>query len=141
LRAAQRAVAIDSLLPEARTLLGYEIAADTWDFAGGQRDIDRGLEVDPNNPDALFMAGLFAWMIGDHRRGLALADRLMSIDPLSPLAARLRAEHLSVAGRYDEALVEDKHARALDQLAEIPESTRGTVLRALNRDEEALEEF
>ena len=141
LRAAQRAVAIDSLLPEARTLLGYEIAAATWDFAGGQREIDRGLALDPNNPDALFMAGLFAWMIGDHQRGLALADRLMSIDPLSPLAARLRAEHLWVAGRYEEALLQDTRARALDPLAEITESTRGTVLRALDRDEEALDEF
>lgn len=141
LRAAQRAVAIDSLLPEARTLLGYEIAAATWDFAGGQREIDRGLALDPNNPDALFMAGLFAWMIGDHQRGLVLADRLMSIDPLSPLAARLRAEHLWVAGRYEEALLQDTRARALDPLAEITESTRGTVLRALDRDEEALDEF
>jgi tetratricopeptide (TPR) repeat protein len=141
LRAAQRAVAIDSLLPEARTILGYEIAAATWDFAAGQREMDRGLALDPRNPDALFMAGLFAWMVGDHQRGLALADRLMSIDPLSPLAARLRAEHLWVAGRYEEALEQDKRARALDPLTEIHESTRGTVLRSLDRDKEALEEF
>jgi serine/threonine-protein kinase len=141
LRAAQRAVAIDSLLPEARTLLGYEIAAATWDFAKGKVELDRGLALDPNNPDALFMAGLFAWMTGDHQHGLDLADRLIKVDPLSPLAARLRSELLWVAGRYDEALVQDKRARALDPMVEIVESTRGTLLRALNRDQEALEEF
>ena len=141
LKAAQRAVSLDSLLPEARTLLGYEIAAATWDFARGQVEINRGLELDPRNPDALFMAALFAWMIGDHQHGLELADRLMEVDPLSPLAARIRAELLWVAGRYEEALVQDKRARALDPMVEIVESTRGNVLRALNRDQEAVDEF
>ena len=141
LKAAQRAVSLDSLLPEARTLLGYEIAAATWDFARGQVEINRGLELDPRNPDALFMAALFAWMIGDHQHGLELADRLMEVDPLSPLAARIRAELLWVAGRYEEALVQDKRSRALDPMVEIVEDTRGNVLRDLNRDQESVDEF
>jgi serine/threonine-protein kinase len=141
LTAARHAVAIDSLLPEARTLLGYEIAAATWDFEKGKAEIDRGLAIDPKNPDALFMAGLFAWMTGDHQHGLDLADRLIKVDPLSPLAARLRAEQLSSAGRYEEALVEDKHARELDPMVEIVESTRGSALRELKRYDEAKEEF
>jgi len=141
LRAAQRAVSIDSLLPEARVLLGYEIAAATWDYAKGKVEMDRGLALDPKNPDALFMAGLFAFMIGDHEHGLDLVDRLAKVDPLSPLAARLRAELLWVAGRYDEALVQDKRASALDPMVEIVESTRGAALLGLNRNEEAMDEF
>jgi tetratricopeptide (TPR) repeat protein len=138
---ARRAVALDSLLPEARTLLGYEIAAATWDFAKGKAEIDRGLALDPKNPDALFMAGLFAWMTGDHQHGLDLADRLSKVDPLSPLAARLRAELLESDERYDEALVADKHARELDPMVEIVESTRGSALRDLKRYDEAKTEF
>ncbi|MEP6832298.1 MAG: protein kinase [Gemmatimonas sp.] len=141
LAAARRAVAIDSLLPEARTLLGYEIAAATWDFTKGKIEIDRGLELDPKNPDALFMAGLFCWMTGDHQHGLDLVDRLITVDPLSPLAARLRAELLASAERYEEALEQDKRARALDPMVEIVESTRGNALRELKRYDEAVEEF
>ena len=139
--AARHAVSLDSLLPEARTLLGYEIAAATWDFAKGKTEIDRGLSLDPNNPDALFMAGLFAWMTGDNQHGLEIADRLVKVDPLSPLAARLRAELLSSSERYPEALVQDKRARELDPMVEIVESTRGNALRELGRYDDAKAEF
>jgi len=141
LAAAERAVAKDSLLAEARTLHGYEIAAALWDFEKGRREIERGLELDPNNPDALFMAGLFYFMDGDHERGLDRADRLIRVDPLSPLAARLRAEILSFAERYPEALEQDQRARTLDPMVEIVESTRGTALRELGRYDEAVQEF
>ncbi len=141
LAAAERAVAKDSMLAEARTLHGYEIAAANWDFENGQREIERGLELDPNNPDALFMAGLFYFMDGDHERGLDRAARLIKVDPLSPLAARLRAELLSFAERYPEALEQDQRARALDPMVEIMESTRGTALRELGRYDEAVQEF
>jgi len=141
LAAAERAVATDSMLAEARTLYGYEIAAAKWDFEKGRQEIERGLELGPNNPDALFMAGLFYFMAGDHERGLDRADRLIRVDPLSPLAARLRAEILSFAERYPEALDQDKRARKLDPMVEIVESTRGTALRELGRYDEAVQEF
>lgn len=141
LAAAERAVALDSMLPEARTLYGYEIAAAKWEFAKGTREIERGLELDPNNADALFMAGLFYWMTGNIDRGLELVDRLVKIDPLSPLAARLRADFLLIAERYEEALAWDKRARALDPMVEIVESTRGEALRELKRYDEAKQEF
>ena len=99
LEAARKAVANDSLLAEARALLGYELAAANWDFAAGRVEMERGLALNPNSTDALFIAGMFAWITGDTARAVPLADRLIQIDPLSPLAARLKAEALQWGGR------------------------------------------
>ncbi len=141
LAAAQRAVDSDSLLAEARALHGYEVAATTWNFAAGQAEMEHALEMNPNSTDALFMYGLFSYLAGETSRSVALADRLLKIDPLSPLANRLKAEALAWGGRYTEALVADSVATALDSTVVIWETTRGIALRELGRLDEAAAEF
>jgi len=141
LAAAQRAVESDSLLAEARVLHGYEVAATTWDFAAGRPEMEHALEMNPNSTDALFMYGLFSYLSGDTNRSIALADRLLKIDPLSPLANRLKAEALAWGGRYAEALPVDSVATLLDSTVLIWESTRGIALRELGRLDEAAAEF
>jgi serine/threonine-protein kinase len=141
LAAAQRAVDSDSLLAEARALHGYEIGATTWDFAAAHAEMDRALEMNPNSTDALFMYGLFSYLSGETDRAVAFADRLLKIDPLSPLANRLKAEALAWGGRFQEALIVDSVATALDSTVVIWESTRGIALRELGRLDEAATEF
>jgi tetratricopeptide (TPR) repeat protein len=141
LTAAQRAVESDSLLAEARVLRGYEIAAATWDLAAGRAEMDRGLAMDPNSTDALFMNGLYFWVTGDNARAVIVADRLLQIDPLSPIAARLRAEALAWGGRYQEALAADSVAKKLDPTVIIWEATDGIALRELGRLDDAAAAF
>ncbi len=129
LAAAKQAVASDSLLADARVLYGYEIAAATWDVEAGRREMERGLAMNPNSPDALFMYGMHLFMTGDIDRAVGLADRLIRVDPLSPVAARLRAEALAWGGRNDAALREDSIANKLDPNVTIWESTSGIALR------------
>jgi serine/threonine-protein kinase len=141
LAAAKRAVELDSLLADARVLLGYEIAAATWDFAAGRAEMERGLAMNPKSPDALFMYGLFLFLSGETAKAVELADRLIQVDPLSPLAARLRAEALVWGGRNQEALRQDSIARSLDPMVIIWESTRGMALREMGRFDEAVAAF
>ena len=98
LAAAERAVAADSLLAEARVIHGYEIGAARWDFAAGRAEMERGLALNPNSPDALFMYGLFSYLSGDTAKAFSLADRLVRVDPLSALAQRLSAEAFAWGG-------------------------------------------
>jgi TolB-like protein/tRNA A-37 threonylcarbamoyl transferase component Bud32 len=137
LAAAERAVQCDSLLAEGRALHGYEIAATTWDLAGGEAEMDRALAMDPNSPDALFMYGVLSYLSGDIDRAIGFADRLLKIEPLSALAARTRAEALVWGGRYQEALTADSLATALDSNVLIWEPTRGLALLELGRPDEA----
>ncbi len=140
-QAAQRAVASDSLLAEARVLNGYEIAAATWDFQAGRAEMDRGLAMNPNSPDALFMYGLFSYLTGDDTKAISLADRLIQVDPLSPVAARLRAEALAWSGKNQEALHEDSVAKKLDPQVFIWEASDGIALLQMGRLDEAAAAF
>ncbi len=141
LAAAERAVAADSLLAEARVLRGYEIAAATWDFAAGRAEMDRGLALNPNSPDALFMYGLFSYLSGDSTKAFSLADRLIHIDPLSALAQRLSAESSAWGGRPAVALRVDSIAKSLDSTVIIWEASDGIAYLEMGRYDEALKSF
>lgn len=141
LAAARKAVESDDLLAEAHALYGYELAAAQWDFAAGRVEMDRGLALDPNSPDVLFLGGTISFLSGDSGRAVAMADRLIQIDPLSPLAARLRAEALLWGGRYEEALTQHQVANRLDPTVVLIDATDGNALRELGRYDESVAAF
>ena len=141
LAAAERAVAADSLLAEARVIHGYEIGAATWDFAAGRAEMERGLALNPNSPDALFMYGLFSYLSGDSAKAFSLADRLIHVDPLSALAQRLSAEAFAWGGRPQAALRVDSIAKSLDSMVVVWEATDGIAYLAMNRYDDALKAF
>ena len=141
LEAARRTVESDPMLAEGHVLLGYEMAAASWDFDGGRAEMDRGLALEPNSPDALFMVGVFSTLSGERIRSVELADRLVKVDPLSPLASHLRAEALLWAGRYEEAIEQNRAARKLDPNLVLMDSVPGTALREMGRLDQALAAF
>ncbi len=139
--AARRAVAADSLLAEGRVLHGFEQAAAHWDFEGGRAEMDRGLALNPSSPDALFICATFSYLSGDTKRAIGLAERLVQVDPLSPLAAHLLAETLLWDGRYEDALLQKRQANQLDPAVTLIDDTNGNALRALGRLDESLASF
>ncbi len=141
LAAAERAVAADSLLAEARVIHGYEIGAARWDFAAGRAEMERGLALNPNSPDALFMYGLFSYLSGDTAKAFSLADRLVRVDPLSALAQRLSAEAFAWGGHPAAALRVDSIAKSLDSMVVVWEATDGIAYLEMNRYDDALKAF
>ena len=141
LAAAERAVAADSLLAEARVIHGYELGAATWDFAAGRAEMERGLALNPNSPDALFMYGLFSYLSGDTTKAFSLAARLVHVDPLSALAQRLSAEAFAWGGRPAAALRVDSIAKSLDSMVVVWEATDGIAYLAMKRYDDALKAF
>ena len=141
LAAAERAVAADSLLAEARVLRGYEIAAATWDFDAGRAEMDRGLALNPNSPDALFMRGMFSSISGDTATAFSLANRLIRIDPLSALGPRLLAESAAWGGNPTFALHADSIAKQLDSNVVIWEATDGIAYVQMGRYDDAVRSF
>jgi serine/threonine-protein kinase len=141
LAAAERAVAADSLLAEARVLHGYETAAATWDFTAGRAEMEHGLALNPNSPDGLFMYGLFSYITGDTAKASELTARLIRVDPLSPLAQRLLAESSAWGGRYALALHADSVAKSLDSTVVIWEATDGLAFLQMGRYDEAVKAY
>ncbi len=138
LRAAQRAVASDSMLAEGRVALGFEIGAATWDFATATREIEAGLALDPNAPDALFMGGGFLGATGQTAEALAYGERLIRLDPLSAMARLLRASVLAFARRWQEVLPADSAIKRLDPSVVYFDALDGAALRQLGRPDESV---
>jgi tetratricopeptide (TPR) repeat protein len=91
----------------------------------------RGLVLDPNAPDALFMFGLFLGVTGQTAEAVEVADRLIRVDPLSAMASMARATVLSFSGRWAEALRQDSLTKRLDATVVYADAWDGAALREL----------
>ncbi len=141
LQQARLALAADSLLPEARVIYGFELAAANWDFPRGIAEMNRGLAINPGSPDALFMVATFSFLSGNTKRAIGLADSLIQVDPLSPLGPHLRAEALLWDGQYEAALHQKIAAKKIDPTVVLIDVTDGNALRELGRLDESLAAF
>jgi serine/threonine-protein kinase len=135
--AAERALESDSMLAEAHVLYGFELGAADWNVPAGVTEMERGLVLDPKSPDGLFMTGVYLMLIGETDKALPIIDRLIHVDPLSPMAALVRATALDFGGRYEEALRQDSVAKSLDPTVVYFDAWDGFALRELGRLEES----
>jgi eukaryotic-like serine/threonine-protein kinase len=136
--AARRAVKADSMLAEAHVAYGFELGAANWDIPGAIKEMDRGLALDPNAPDALFMYGTFLGLMGQTDKALVLADRLIKLDPLSGLASTGRVLPLGFGHRWVETLHQDSITKKLDPGVVYAEAWDGAALRALGHYPESV---
>jgi serine/threonine-protein kinase len=102
--AAEKALQLDPLLPEAHTAMGTIYRLDR-DWAAAEESLRRAIDLNPSLTEAyldratgvLFPAGRIA-------EALREIDRAERVDPLSPAVSHDRALILMGAGRFDEAI-------------------------------------
>jgi serine/threonine-protein kinase len=82
--AADRAIAINSNLPEAYEALGVYYYHGSLDYDGALRELDKALQARPNNPDALFFKAFVQRRMGRWREAVADMTRAMELDPRAP---------------------------------------------------------
>jgi serine/threonine-protein kinase len=83
--AAQRAVALDSLLAEAHAALGASLQESAHDRAGAGRAYRRAIALDPRYVTALRWYGLHLAGGGAFDSALVYVERARRLDPLSPV--------------------------------------------------------
>jgi DNA-binding SARP family transcriptional activator/TolB-like protein/Flp pilus assembly protein TadD len=83
---ADRAVKLDSTLPEARTARALSLG-NTGQFDAAEREFRRAIELGPSNPEAPYWYGMLLVGLGRGAEGLAQAERALQLDPLGPRAA------------------------------------------------------
>jgi tetratricopeptide (TPR) repeat protein len=104
--AARKALALDATLAGPHRLLGSNEMEYEWDFAGGEAEFKRALELDPNDADAHGGYAFDIGMIGGREQeALAEINRAHQLDPLSPLNSTLVGNVHTMARQYDEAIV------------------------------------
>ena len=112
--AAKRAIEIDSQLAEAHTSLATNLADYEWDWAGGEREFQTALRLNPNSSLTHSYYAHFLRQQGKIEEAIREARRGVALDPVSPQGTFLLAQSLYEARRYDEAISQLRKALDLE---------------------------
>lgn len=139
--AAEQAVAMDPGLAEGWIRLGfyYSLVGDRGAF---NRHLDRAIAADPDDPLLLAVAaGKFA-ADGDLKRAIDFQQRALERNPLSFVDRGNLSFYLYAAGRYEDAIRENRRAKLIQADTHGGNATvEGYALIKLGRYSEALEEI
>jgi tetratricopeptide (TPR) repeat protein len=137
--AALRALALDSSLAEAHASLGLVLRFYDWDYAAGERELQRAIALNPNAAIAYLNWGLA--LLGSPARlasALVVMRRAELLDPLSPNTLAYVGWALLLLGRYDEAVRQCRQALELDPQFSYGLGYMGQALVLAGRPKEAL---
>jgi eukaryotic-like serine/threonine-protein kinase len=102
--AAARALKIDDTLAEAHTTLAYCKYSYDWDFAGGEREFKRAIELNANYATGHQWYAEFLTATGRFDEALAEANKAQQLDPLSLIIDNNVGDVYMAARQYDQAL-------------------------------------
>ena len=102
--AAERALAIDSTLADARMSLAYVQAFHDWNFSAAETSLRRALELSPNSSSGHLIYGYLLIVDRRFHEAERELDRAIELDPLSPALATFRAMLEQHRRRYDIAV-------------------------------------
>ncbi len=137
--AARRAIALDSSSASAYLALGMMEVFWRWNLPRGGELIDRGLALEPADPEAHAVRGTwFRWRV-EMDSAVAEARKSSELDPLNPRWGRRLARQLYLARRYAES--EATYRRMLRDYPRDGGTYGGLsdVYRAMGRMQDALQ--
>ncbi len=134
----EKALEIDSNLPEALSRMGWVLGSQELDFIAADAFTKRALEVAPNNPIVLGNASSMASIFGRLDEAIELRRKVLEIDPLDLTVYGNGAGVLASAGRYDEALDHLTKLQSLSPSYPYLHNSFGNVYLAQGRLDEAL---
>jgi serine/threonine protein kinase/tetratricopeptide (TPR) repeat protein len=103
--AARKALELDPTLAHPHAVLGSNEMEYEWDFAGGQFEYKKALELDPNDATAhQWYANDIGQIGGREREAIAEVNRARQLDPLSLIISKSVGDVHILARQYDEAI-------------------------------------
>lgn len=103
--AARKALELDSTLAHPHAVLGSNEMGYEWDFAGGEAEFKKAIELDPNDATAhQWYAESLSALPGRDQEALAEINRAHQLDPLSPIISRVIGGIQVTERHYDEAI-------------------------------------
>ena len=102
--AALRALELDESLAEAHTALGWYYAVYEFDWAAGERELRRAIELNPNYGTAHQWLSEMLDRTKRFDEGLAAIKRAQESDPLSPIISFVAGVHFYYTRDYDAAI-------------------------------------
>ena len=103
--AARKTLELDPTLAHPHAVLGSNEMGYDWDFAGGEAEFKKAIELDPNDATAhQWYAESLGTIGGREQEALAEINRAHQLDPLSPIISRVIGSIRVSARQYDEAI-------------------------------------
>ena len=112
--AASRALALDERDAEAHCYLGESKRVLDWDVGGGQAELKRALQLDPNSGTAHFFLAISLSSQGEAESARAHMKEAVKLDPLSPIIGSFASMIDLAYGRFDDAVAEGRRTQLLD---------------------------
>jgi adenylate cyclase len=107
-----RALELNPNLATAQIQMGRIKRQDDFDWAGANASTQRGLALEPENPEIVRMAGFSALILGRFEEALSLDRRAIELDPFNAESWETLGETQFFVGQLEEAEV--NHKRALE---------------------------
>ena len=101
--AALKAVELGPDLADAHSALGTVLWGFDWDWSAAEREMRKGLELDPNSVLGHQRLGMFLVTIGRAEEGVAETRKAHDLDPLSSYSYEIWGYSLVLAGKFQEA--------------------------------------
>lgn len=103
--AARKSLELDSTLAHPHAVLGSNEMGYEWDFAGGEAEFKKAIELDPNDATAhQWYAESLSNLPGREEEALAEINRAHQLDPLSPIISRVMGGIQVTIRHYDEGI-------------------------------------
>ena len=103
--AARKALELDATLARPHAILGVNETQYDWDFAGGEAEFKKALELDPSDATAhQWYAEGIGMIGGKEQETLAEMNRAHQLDPLSPIISTQVGRAYYRARQYDEVI-------------------------------------
>ena len=107
--AARKALELDATLARPHAVLGGNEMEYEWDFAGGEAEYKKALQLDPNDPTAHHWYSIDLSLIGGRQQeALTEINRAHQLDPESAVISATIGEIHTDARQYDDAVADCK---------------------------------
>jgi serine/threonine protein kinase len=105
---ALKAININDELAEAHTVMGCIKLSYDWEWQDASKELERALDLDPNDVIARHVYGDYLTIMGHPEAGLKQINLGKNYDPFSPIALIPTIYHLIFLHQYDEIINECK---------------------------------
>jgi TolB-like protein/Flp pilus assembly protein TadD len=140
--AATRALEIDDSVALAHTALGYVLECFEYDQVRSQSEHLRAMALDDHDLWVVRAYASFLMRRGAFDESLAVIQRAVELDPVSPLSNRHHAMLLYAARRYDECIALTRRTLSLDPTdSALSYSWLGRCLEAQGKPGDAVEAY
>jgi serine/threonine protein kinase/tetratricopeptide (TPR) repeat protein len=139
---AKKALDLDPTLARPHAVLGFNKMNYDWDFAGGEAEFRKALELDPNDATAYqWFSESLAFIGGRAQESIDEANRAHQLDPVSPIIVHAVAEAYYCDRQFDKAIEADN--KVIADIPNFPAAHNGLSISywGLRKYPQAIEQY